>query len=316
MNLKLRIVLFCSIFLFGACQQAKEESSAATEENTRATEESITGKTAVSVAYPADTLHFESSINLQATASYLLKSDVKANTNGYITFIRIQPADPVKRGEVLFKLETKEARALGNTINALDQSFRFNGSTSVQSPVSGYVVLLHHQVGDYVQDGEVLATLSDASSFGFIAEVPYEYLSIVKSRKTLPISLPDGTVLQGNLAKVMPEADPVSQTVKILLKVPASNIPENLIGNILLSKATAFGLSVPKTAVLSNEDQSTFWVMKLTNDSTAVKTAIVKGVENDRFIEIKSGNLGIKDRVIVSGNFGLPDTARITLLKH
>lgn len=70
----------------------------------------------------------------------------------------------------------------------------------------------------------------------------------------------------------MPTVDPVSQTVKVLLKVPHSdNIPENLIGTVSFSKSTAFGLTVPKMAVLSDETQSSFWVMKMLNDTTAVK---------------------------------------------
>jgi len=33
---------------------------------------------------------------------------------------------------------------------------------------SGYITTLAHQVGDYVQDGEQLAVISNSKSFGFI----------------------------------------------------------------------------------------------------------------------------------------------------
>jgi hypothetical protein len=103
--------------------------------------------------------------------------------------------------------------------------------------------------------------------------------------------------------------------VKVLLQVSNNNIPENLIGTIRFSKTSAYGLSVPKMAVVSDETQSSFWVMKLINDTTAVKTDITKGVETDKYIQIKSGNLTTKDRVIVSGNFGLSDTATVKIQK-
>jgi hypothetical protein len=78
-----------------------------------------------------------------------------------------------------------------------------------------------------------LATITDASSFGFVVDVPYEYLQIIKNKGSLPITLPDDTVLQGRIAKVMPSVDAVSQTVKVLLQVSNNNnIPENLIGTI------------------------------------------------------------------------------------
>lgn len=298
-------ILIC-IVMATACGLSNNDTATTSEAT-------VASKTAVTIAYPSDTAALNNNIILNATASYLLKSDVKANTTGYIIKTTIKLADRVNRGALLFALETKEARALGNTINKLDKSFRFNGTTSVVSPATGYVAMLNHQIGDYVQDGEVLATITDASSFGFLVDVPYEYLQIIKNKGTLPITLPDGTVLQSTVSKIMPTVDAVSQTVKVLLKVPTNNIPENLIGTISFSKTSAYGLSVPKMAVLSDETQTSFWVMKLINDSTAVKTDIVKGVETDKFIQVKSGELTTKDRVIVSGNFGLSDTAAVKI---
>lgn len=271
-------------------------------------------KTEVAVAYPSDTIQLHNEVTLNATATYLLKSDAKANSTGYITSMNVRLGDRIGRGSVLFGLQTKEARALGNTINKLDQSFRFNGATTVVSPATGYVVMLNHQIGDYVQDGEVLATVTDASSFGFVVDVPYEYLQLIKNQNSLAVKLPDGNSLPAKIAKVMPSVDAVSQTVKVLLQVPGgSTIPENLIGTVTFSKSTAYGLSVPKMAVLSDETQSSFWVMKMTNDTTAVKIPVVKGAETDRYIQIQSGNLTTKDRVIVSGNFGLSDTAAVKI---
>lgn len=298
-------IIIAGICLWG-CKSGSGDTAAAQEPETNA-------KTDVTVASLSDTAQLSNVVTLNATASYLLKSDVKANTTGYITRMNIRLADRVRRGAVLFSLETKEARALGNTINDLDKSFRFNGNTTVLSPATGYVAMLNHQIGDYVQDGEVLATITDSGSFGFVVDVPFEYLQIIKSKKILPITLPDGSVLNGRIAKIMPTADAVSQTVKILLQVPQGNIPENLIGTITFSKNIAYGLAVPKMAVLSDETQSSFWVMKLINDTMAVKTDITKGIETDKYIQVKSGDLSTKDRVIVSGNFGLSDTATISI---
>ncbi|MGB3107190.1 efflux RND transporter periplasmic adaptor subunit [Sphingobacterium siyangense] len=298
------LALFICSYLLFSCHSGKSE-------NANIADPIIKPATEVSIAFPSDTAKLANVVTLNATASYLLKSDVKANTNGYITKITIKMADHVNKGMLLFGLETKEARALGNTINKLDPSFHFNGNTTVVSPATGYVAMLNHQIGDYVQDGEILATITDANSFGFVVDVPYEYLQVVKSKKILPITLPDGIVLQGSIAKVMPTVDAVSQTVKILLKVAPNDIPENLIGTISFSKNLDYGLSVPKMAVLSDEGQTSFWVMKLMNDSTAIKTTIEKGIETDKFIQVKSGDLTTKDRVLISGNFGLADTAAV-----
>ena len=304
-----QIVFFIiTFFIVFSCKNTGENTPAAPETESKP-------KTMVTIAYPSDTVQLNNTVTLNATATYLLKSDVKANSTGYITKMTIKLADHVEKGAVLFGLQTKEARALGNTINKLDPSFRFNGATTVTSPATGYVAMVNHQIGDYVQDGEVLATITDASSFGFVMDVPYEYLQIIKQKNSLPITLPDGRTLDGKIAKIMPSVDPVSQTVKVLLHVSDSTIPENLIGTVNFSKTSVYGLSVPKMSVVSDETQSSFWVMKLINDTTAVKTEIIKGVETDKYIQIKSGNLTTKDRVITSGNFGLGDTAIVKIQK-
>ncbi|WP_407481043.1 efflux RND transporter periplasmic adaptor subunit [Elizabethkingia meningoseptica] len=306
---KFLYLILISLFILSC----KKNDAAAPEESKPETQP----KTEVSVAYPSDTIHLDNNVTLNATASYLLKSDAKANSTGYITSMKVRLGDRIAQGSVLFGLQTKEARALGNTINKLDRSFRFSGTTTVVSPATGYVAMLNHQIGDYVQDGEVLATITDASSFGFVVDVPYEYLQLIKNKTDLLVKLPDGTGLPAKVSKVMPTVDAVSQTVKVLLKVPhTDNIPENLIGTVSFSKSTAYGLSVPKMAVLSDETQSSFWVMKMINDTTAVKVPIVKGAETDKYIQIKSGNLSVKDRVVTSGNFGLGDTASVKIKKQ
>lgn len=272
-------------------------------------------KTLVRVGHATDTIQIADEVTLNATASYLLKSDVKANSTGYITYMNLQIGDHVKRGVALFGLQTKEARALGNTINQLDPSFRFNGNTTVLSPSSGYVVMVNHQIGDYVQDGEVLATVNNANSFGFVMDVPYEYLQLLKSKKNLELTLPDGRKMTAIIAKTMPTVDPVAQTVKVLLKVSDTNIPENLIGTVSLTIQDSYNLSVPKTSVVTDETQSAFWVMKIINDSTAIKIPFEKGIENGKWVQVLSGDIKANDLVVTSGNFGMSDTAMIAIQK-
>lgn len=307
-NRSFLLVLSLLVFTYG-CNSNQSDSQAAVEQQ-------AAPKTPVTIAYPSDTAQLSNEITLNATATYLLKSDVKANTMGYITRMNIKLADQVSRGQVLFGLQTKEARALGTTISKLDSSFRFSGFTTVVSPASGYVEMVNHQVGDYVQDGDILATITDASSFGFVMDVPYEYNQLIIRNGQLTINLPDGRNLVGHVAKIMPAVSPESQTQKVLVKVQdGGNIPENLIATIQLTKQKASGISVPKTAVLTDEAQSTFWVMKLINDTTAVEIDIRKGIETDERVQVLSENLTVKDRIIISGNYGLSDTASVNIQK-
>src|SRR5678815_96990 len=73
---------------------------------------------------------------------------------------------------------------------------------------------------------------------------------------------------------------------------------------------------LPKAAVLSNEEQTEFWIMKLLNDSVAVKTGIQKGIESGGNIQVISPPLGDSDRIILTGNYGLSDTAKIKAVSY
>ena len=69
--------------------------------------------------------------------------------------------------------------------------------------------------------------------------------------------------------------------------------------------------ALPKPAVLTDETESTFWVMKLIDSTTAVKVPVVKGLETKDKIEILSPVFKRSDRILVTGNYGLPDTAKV-----
>ncbi|MFI5187663.1 MAG: biotin/lipoyl-binding protein, partial [Chitinophagales bacterium] len=111
---------------------------------------------------------------LNATSSFLQNNIVKSNINGYIKTVNTRIGQQVSEGQILFVIKTKEAESLGNTINKLDSSFHFSGVSNIMASEGGYITELPHQAGDYVQDGEQLAVISNSKSFGFILNLPYE----------------------------------------------------------------------------------------------------------------------------------------------
>lgn len=298
----LYFALFC-LFVLGGCSTPVSDHTTA---------EVITP---VRVVNP-DSVTIENKIYLNAVASYLLKNDIKATINGYINRSNIHIGDKVKRGETLFILETKEAKSVGNTINKLNPSFKFSGINKIKSPVNSIVVALSHQPGDYVQEGESLVTLADKNSFGFILYLPYEDHKLVSKNKNIRILLPDSTLLKGYVAQIMPNVDRVSQTQKVLIKIKGNlTIPENLIAKVKLIRNTSSHLSLPKSAVFTDETQQKFWVMKLINDSTAIRLNIKKGLENDNYIEIDDPTISKNDRFVSAGGYGLADTAKVSIQK-
>ncbi|HET6991155.1 MAG TPA: RND transporter, partial [Bacteroidia bacterium] len=70
---------------------------------------------------------------------------------------------------------------------------------------------------------------------------------------------------------------------------------------------------IPKAALLSNETQTEFWVMKLINDSTAVKVDVKLGIQSEDQSEIVDPAFTDKDRILLTGNYGIPDTAKVSI---
>jgi multidrug efflux pump subunit AcrA (membrane-fusion protein) len=255
--------------------------------------------------------------DLNATSAFLQKNYVKANVNGYIKTANAVLGKYVTAGQVLFVLKTKEAQSIGNAVNKLDPDFKFSGINYIKATAGGYVTLLSHQIGDYVQDGEQLAIISDQSSFSFLLNLPFELKQYLPKNNVVDLTLPDGTKLRGTVASSMPTVDPASQTQSIVIKVANSKaIPENLIAKVRIIKMNKpAAQSLPKAAVLSNDIQSDFWVMQMTDSNTAVKVPVKKGIETTDKVEILEPKFSPSDKILLTGNYGLPDTAKVVILQ-
>ena len=306
---KLKTYALCCIaimVLFASCHGGQKK-----EQAEEATKPIGTPVTVVSVSTEPMTEY----IDLNATATFMQKHYVKAIVNGYIESVNTAPGKYVSAGQTLFTLKTKEAQTIGNAVNKLDPGFRFSGTNSIKANGTGYITQLNHQLGDYVQDGEQLAVISDENSFAFILNLPYELKQYMASNKTVDLLLPDSTKLTGTVTEALPQVDAASQTQGMVIKVPNSKqIPENLIAKVRIVKSRELNVaSLPKEAVLTNDMQDEFWVMKVTDSNTAVKVPVKKGVETKGRVEILSPKFSPSDKIVLTGNYGLPDTARIKI---
>ena len=254
---------------------------------------------------------------LSAISTCLEKSYVKANINGYVQSAPAVVGKQVYPHQLLFTLITKEGRVIGNAVNQLDSAFKFSGLSNIRADQRGFITVVNHQQGDYVQDGEALATISNQNSFVFLLDIPYELNGIINANHNVELTLPDGEKLSGSFAGTLPSVDSIAQTQRLIIKVrPSHVIPEGLIAKVRLIKLyKPKAQTLPKSAVLTNETEDGFWVMKMINDSTAVKVPVKKGIENDKAIEILDPIFKLQDRIISTGNYGLADTAKVEIIK-
>ena len=301
-----RNVLIGLILFLSACAHKKEEES--TEEETS----TVTPVTLTNISSAPMAEYLE----LNATSTYLLKNVIKANANGYLKESHAVEGKYVSQGDLLFVLKTKEAESIGNAVNALDSSFKFSGTITVKAPMAGFITQVDHQLGDYVQDGEQLALMSDTKSFVFVLNLPYELRPYVLGKHDVLLELPDGSSLRGNISSVTPIVDSSSQTQAVYISVAQQNIPVNVLARVRVEKISKSNTtSLPKPAVLSDEMQKNFWVMKLIDSTTAVRVPITKGIETEDRVEILSPKFSLSDKFLLTGNFGLPDTAKVKIVQ-
>ncbi len=304
------LVLFFIVLIIQSCKSNNADDA----DEDVAPEDVVTP---VTITYPTHE-NISETVELNATSAFTLKTFVRANATGYLQSSNIKIGDYVSKGQTLFTIKTKEAVALGNTINDLDTSLHFDGVTRLRSPGSGYVTQITYTEGSYVQDGEQLAEITDKSSFAFLLDLPYELKPYLPQNKMLQLRLADSTVLQGYLQSALPIVDSVAQTQRYIIKVRTDKlIPENLIAKVqLIKQQITNAILLAKPAVLSNEEQTAFWIMRIINDSVAVKTDIKKGIESGSNIQIIEPSLNDSDKIILTGNYGLSDTAKISIIKQ
>lgn len=303
------LLLFLVVYTIESC---KSNSAESTDEDVAAGD----AITPVTITHPTHD-NINETVELNATSAFTLKTFIKSSAVGYLETSDIGLGQYVSKGQTLFTIKTKEAVALGNTISNLDTSLHFEGTIKIKSPASGYVTQLTYTAGNYVQDGEQLAEITDKSSFAFLLDLPYELKPYLSLHQSLQLRLSDSTVLTGYVQSELPTVDSVAQTQRYIIKATTDKlIPENLVAKVQLIKQQIINATLlPKAALLSNEEQTEFWIMKLLNDSVAVKTEIQKGIETNGNIQVIQPQLGDSDRIILTGNYGLSDTAKINIIK-
>ena len=255
-------------------------------------------------------------INLTATSSYLKKNTIKSTTNGYITKISCNLGEYVKAGSPLYSIKTKEAEALSDYSKS-NPEFAINGELTINAPASGVISEVTKQVNDYVADGDQLCIIAEQSSLFFLLNVPFEQNKHAAIGTKCEILLPDSTRIQGTIVSKLSAIDAVSQTQSFIVKPNTrAQLPENLTALVQLNESTNTKTQVTdKNCVLTDETMEKFWVMKLINDSTAIKIPVKTGIVTDMQVEILSPLFDKSDRLINTGNYGLPDTALVNIIQ-
>lgn len=283
--------------LLAGCGQPKQEEPAATP------------RTAITVTH-AVSGSIANEIVLSAVTAYQNKSVITAPIPAFITASHVQPGTVVRKGTLLYTLESKERQALGGSGSM--------GVVPLKASSAGIVLSVLQQPGSYVPEGTTLCTLADLKSLVFELNVPYEQHKYAVAGKHCTLVLPDDTRLNAVMQTSLATMNTVSQVQPMVARAQAPFLPEGMTVKVLIDGggSDAGKLILPKAAVQSNETLTAWWVMKLANDSTAVKVPVAVGNSDTQRIEVISSQLSPSDRIVLTGSYGLEDHALVTLSKE
>lgn len=252
-----------------------------------------------------------------ATVVYLNKSNMDASLSGNLKAIYVRTGDFVTKGDPLFQIETREHEVIAADSSLQQTGLNNLGIYTVKAPASGYIAAVNHQQGDYVQVGTTICSFTRDDQMFVKTFLPAEMRSQVKRGEKCQIIIPGNSSVPGEINQVLNELDPASQSLQVLIKpVKKISFAENLNLQVMLTiQDIKKAQMVPAPVVLSSEKLDHFWVMKMINDTTAVKVPVTIGARQGDSVQIVSPRFNPDISLISEGNYGLSDTAIVKITR-
>ncbi len=200
---------------------------------------------------------------------------------------------------------------------ALEDSERELSYATVTAPISGIVTERLVNLGDHVETHAKLFEVVDFDSIVarvFVPERQLTGLFVGQPARVLAQSL-DGSH-QARVERISPEVDPRSGTVKVTLDIPGDQglLPGMYVEVDLVAAVEEDALLAPKRALVYDQEQVfVFRVTEGAEGPRAERLLVHILIESEDVVQL-AGDLAEGQRLIVAGQAGLKDGARIRLL--
>jgi multidrug efflux pump subunit AcrA (membrane-fusion protein) len=179
----------------------------------------------------------------------------------------------------------------------------------LDAPISGTIARVNVAVGQPVEPGDSLIEIYDLETVEAIAAVPGHRAGALRKGMVAQIRVagfPDN-VFEAELNHLGADADPETGTVEAAFHVPN---PEGTLRpglraefSIVISQREGV-MSIPREAVQGEGANRFVFIKDYDLPNAFVKTPVVLGAHNDRFIEVVEGLLP-GDEVVIRGGYSL-----------
>jgi multidrug efflux pump subunit AcrA (membrane-fusion protein) len=178
--------------------------------------------------------------------------------------------------------------------------------------------------GDLIAEGSGILTIVDPSSICFNADVPLSELHSIHTGQECRIrlqSLP-ARELHAKVDAILPQSDPASQSVKVRMKFEGDadlqrrSLSLGMAGEVQIIVGRHVNvLVVPRAALLRDDENDAYSVVTITHDSLSRIIPINAIAVNESLAEVEGDQLTAGIEVVTEGNYALPDSTRITIVR-
>lgn len=255
-------------------------------------------------------------LTFNGVTQYQKKENIRANVTGYISRMNFKIGDGIKTGQTFASVRTKEQDALKDAVKIDSSLSKFISPIVIKSNVTGIITLLNITNNDYIAEGDILATIVQPKSLVVQVNVPFEYEDYVAIGTTCEIILQNNENFTATISGELPTIDAAAQSQIFLISLPEKDLPENLNVQVrIIYREAINAITIPKTALQTNELLTDYWVMKVVEDSLAIKQKVKPLLRNDSLVQIEAGDLKVNEVIITEGAYQMQDSTYVRKAK-
>ncbi|MDA9755035.1 efflux RND transporter periplasmic adaptor subunit [Gammaproteobacteria bacterium] len=177
-------------------------------------------------------------IKLKATTKSEARIDVKAKTSGEVVKIGAIQGKFINKDEILCSLGVVELNR-----------------TEVKAPFAGYIEQIV-KPGNFLERGQVCATIIQLNPISFIAGVPEYDINKVRIGQNVGVKLVTGQTIKGKLTFVSKSASPDTRTFVVESQIPnpEGNVKDGLTANMTIEIDKVMAHKISPSILLLNDE--------------------------------------------------------------
>ncbi len=223
-------------------------------------------------------------------------ASLSTRISGRVTRLAVKEGDTVAKGDFLLEIESRQ---IGDPPPRIE----------FKAPIGGTILDRHAFIGDSVEPDNHLLKVVDLSSLYIVARIYEGQIAQVQDGQKVRLraeAYPEQVftgVVEGHTAQLDPETRTLG--VRVRVENPQRKLLPNMRATLTIVTAEADSvITVPLSAVLGEAGNLFVFVQDDKDPNTFVRTPVVVGQRDDRYVEMIEGVLPGAN-VAVAGNYQL-----------